>query len=252
MENTDIKSPMTFKEKFQELKTSISNLVEEKNTDIPLGEKLKTILVDKYEKLLTEEKEEFSDYSENDVLKNLIHKYIKNDTSFKKDNNFSEFYTKYIEKMNEEFDVDLDELEDSLHKYSKLLIGVSENIKLYEKDLFNFFTKLDKIKNWINSIPDEIQVDTVDIFKQIKNLENNEDIIDLIKKYKEERIKYFYLRHYYYLNPFISLAYANEDLYDNHLSNYTNELNNSSDDDSDDDEDEEPVGLIRYLIRKLY
>jgi hypothetical protein len=252
MENTDEKSTMTFKEKFEELKTSISNLVEEKNTDIPLGEKLKTILVDKYEKLLTEEKEEFSVYSDNDVLKNLLHKYVKNDSSFKTDNNFSEFYSKYIEKMNSEFEIDLDELESQLHKYSELLVGVSENIKSYEKELLNFFIKLDNIKNWITSIPNEITVNKVDIYNQIRKLEDNEEIINLIKKYKEERIKYFYLKHYYYLNPFISLAEENNDLYNSSSNKFTNDLDEPNNLEDEEDEEEEPVGFIRYLIRKIY
>ena len=214
----------SYKDKFNDLKNSITTFTTVEN-ELPLGDKLKDILKNNYNKLLTDEIEEFSELNNNDVLKNLVHKYNRDDESFSQDNNFSDFYKTYIKNMNQELeddhDLDLDELSNLLNRYELTVIKFSENIKKYESELFDFFIKLDKIKEWIKNIPEEVTINETEIFEQIKYLEDSSNIKDKIKKYKQERLKYFYLKHYYLVNPFLSLA-QETDLYntDNLLNDY--------------------------------
>ena len=88
-------------------------------------------LKNNYNKLLTDEIEEFSELNNNDVLKNLVHKYTRDDESFTQDNNFSDFYKTYIKNMNQELeddhDLDLDELSSLLNIYELTLIKFSAN-----------------------------------------------------------------------------------------------------------------------------
>jgi hypothetical protein len=251
MENINSSEEISIKEKFQELKSNISSFLEEEKDKVPLGEKVKHILEGRYDKLLSEEISELSDYAINDVLKNLVHKYVKDDTTFNVDNNFSDFYDKYIKNLNEEFDLDMEELEENLVKYSNHLITVSENIKNYEKELLDFFVVLDNIKKWISNIPETIKVNEDEIYSQIKDLENDEKIKDLIKKYKEERIKYHYLRHNFFINPFLCLAKDNSTLYSSEKTKVINDLDEESDQEEVEVEEEE-VGFIRSIIRWLY
>ena len=210
----------SYEEKFNELKNSISNFTDI-DVDKPLGEKLNKALGDSYNSFLQEEINSISVDIRNIPLKNLV----KNNMQLENDNeNFNEYYKKYVENTKNEIKFDIDRFEDLLYTYADILIEMSNNLNELEEEIINFFKNIDNIKGWVNNIPSEIDIDTTIIELQIKDLLDNQEIKNKIKNYKDMKIKYFFLKHYFFDNPFIRLAENNEIHCNNNEYTYKHDL----------------------------
>lgn len=215
--------PESYTEKFDELRKSISNFTE-LNVEKPLGDKLKDKLGKTYNTFLKEEISSLSKDFRNVPLMNLVKK---NSKEGYESENFTTFYENYIEKTKKEMNFDFDKFEELLDIYSTKLINLSDDINSLESEIIEYFNKIDKIKSWVYEIPDEIEIDTDEIYDQIEDLLDCEDIKNKIKLYKDMKIKYYFLKHYFFVNPFIRLAEEENINFNDSESMYKNDLESS-------------------------
>ena len=210
----------TYEDKYNELKKSISNFTK-LDVEPPLGQKIKDILGNTYNSFLKEEINSISDNILNVSLKNLL----KSNSQEGKDyDNFQKYYEEFVTQKRKELDFDFDKFEELLHQYSGLLIGLSEEINELEDQLIKYFKNIDEIKKWVANIPIELDVNTSEFEQQIIDLCQSKEVKDKIKEYKNLKMKYFFLKQYFFVNPFITLA-ENDDINCNDDEyTYNNEL----------------------------
>lgn len=192
----------SYEDKFNELKKSISNFTE-LNVEKPLGQKIKDVLGNTYNNFLKEEINSISDNIQNVPLKNLLKNNSLEGVDYE---NFQSYYEEFVTKKRIELEFDFDKFEELLEHYATLLLQLSEEINELEEELVTYFKKIDEIKKWVSNAPENIFIDTVSIEEQVMNLINSEDIKKKIINYKNLKMKYFFLKHYFFVNPFVSLA----------------------------------------------
>lgn len=192
----------SYEDKFNELKKSISNFTE-LNVEKPLGQKIKDVLGNTYNNFLKEEINSISDNIQNVPLKNLLKNNSLEGVDYE---NFQCYYEEFVTQKRSELEFDFDKFEELLEHYATLLLSLSEEINELEEELVTYFKKIDVIKKWVSNTPENIIIDTECIEDQVMNLINSEDIKKKIKQYKNLKMKYFFLKHYFFVNPFVSLA----------------------------------------------
>lgn len=202
MASTSTQTDKNYDQRFNELKKSISSFTE-LDTEKPLGEKIKELLGDTYDQFLDEEINSMSNDFRNVTLKNLVNDNL---VDFKKSDTFQGYYDNFVKKTKEDLDFDFDTFENLLFSYSKKLIDISNEIKSVENDIDEHFSKLSSIKEWVSNIPEDITVDKDSIYDDIMVFIENNDIKEKLKLFKQLKLKYFFLRQYFFINPFISLA----------------------------------------------
>jgi hypothetical protein len=218
----------SYEEKFNELKKSISNFTEI-DAEIPLGDKIKQKLGETYDEFLKEEIVSVSQDFRNIPMKKLLKN---NFDGIEDKESFKQFYDNYFEKTKKEIDFNFDQFEELLTTYSEKLLSSSDRINELEIEIMNYFKEIDEYREWIESIPSNLDVDKNSIFEQIQDIIENKNIKDKISEYKKLKVKYFFLKHYFFVNPFILIAEDdnvncndNEPMYKNDLeSEIRNEL----------------------------
>lgn len=210
----------SYEEKFNELKKSISNFTEI-DVEQPLGQKIREKLGNTYNRFLQEEINFFSEDIQNLTLKNLL----KNNSSEMNDyDNFSTYYEKFVSDVKKDIDFDFDQFEELLEQYSYRLLDTSEEIHTLEQQIVKYFKNVDQVRQWIDNIPENIDFDSSEIEEQIDEMISNEEIKDKIKHYKNLKMKYFFLKHYFFINPFISLAEEDDINCNDNEFTYKNDL----------------------------
>lgn len=210
----------SYEEKFNELKKSISNFTEIE-VEQPLGQKIKETLGNNYNRFLKEEINSISDDIQNVPLKNLIKSNSQEDKDYE---NLQTYYEKFVEKTRKELDFDFDKFEELLEHYEHKVLSISKEINNLEEEIILFFRNIDEVRKWISNIPSNIEVDIESIDEQIEELLNNDEVKNKIKTYKELKMKYFFLKHYFFINPFISLAEEDDINCNDNEFNYKNDL----------------------------
>jgi hypothetical protein len=210
----------SYEEKFNELKKSISNFTEI-DVEQPLGQKIREKLGNTYNRFLQEEINSLSEDIQNLTLRNLL----KNNSSESNDyEDFPTYYEKFVTDIKKDVDFDFDQFEELLEQYSYRLLDTSEEINKLEEEIVKYFKNVDQVRQWVDDIPENITFDSSEIEQQIDEMVSNEEIKDKLKNYKNLKMKYYFLKHYFFINPFISLAEDdNIDCNENEF-NYRNDL----------------------------
>jgi hypothetical protein len=192
----------SYEEKINELKKSISNFTEI-DVEQPLGQKIREKLGNTYNRFLQEEINCLSEDIQNLTLRNLL----KNNSSESNDyEDFPTYYEKFVTDIKKDIDFDFDQFEDLLEQYSYRLLDVSEEINKLEQEIIKYFKNVDQVRQWVDNIPEYITFDSSEVEEQIDEMISNEEIKDKLKNYKNLKMKYYFLKHYFFINPFISLA----------------------------------------------
>jgi hypothetical protein len=236
----------TYEDKFNELKKSISNFTE-LDVEKPLGQKLQDILGSTYNTFLKEEINSISDDIQNVPLKNLIKNNSLEGVDYE---NFQTYYEEFVTKKREELEFDFDKFEELIEHYASLLLNLSGEINELEDELVSYFRKIDNIKKWVSNMPEGLKVNTDKIEEQVMNLINADVIKEKITSYKNLKMKYFFLKQYFFINPFISLAEDNDINCNDDEFEYKNDL--ESELNTEDEIIETSPSLLKSILDFLF